>query len=266
MAVAEEVTVFAETNLGTRIVMTVPLDITAADFKRKLEKTHASCFSNLGEIQVHGLMVKRKSRFYYLVESVPIKYIFGDNQKPWFIHAEARVVSRSQEPSISNSIDKTHIRHCSGSDNSIEGVTALIQGEKKKIKKSRAKPDSRNIASGQQTCLDKREYLGPSTSEPETIRSSSSIARVAEMKNSECLKSFTPKPPGRNPVDPISEMICKKVTVAANNIRMQGKTHISSSLSSSIVRSNSCRNRSLDGKIITSLAKFMVFEVPDYED
>ncbi|CAE5960267.1 unnamed protein product [Arabidopsis arenosa] len=153
MAVAEEVTVFAETNLGTRIVMTVPLDITAADFKRKLEKTHASCFSNVGEIQVHGLMVKRKSRFYYLVESVPIKYIFGDNQKPWFIHAEARVVSRSQEPSISNSIDKTHIRHCSGSDNSIEGVTALIQG--------------------------------------------------------------------RNPVDPISEMICKKVTVAANNIRMQ---------------------------------------------
>lgn len=200
------------------------------------------------------------------MESVPIRYIFLDNQKPWFIHAEARVVSRSQESSVSNSIDKTHIRHCHGSDNSIERVTALIQGKDKKIKKSRAKSDSRNVASGQETCLDKREYLGPSTSEPETIKSLPSIARVAEMKNSECFKSFTPKPPERKPVDSESESIGKRITVAANNIRMQGKTHNSSSLSSSIFRSNSCRNRSLDGKIITSLAKFMVFEVPENED
>jgi len=39
MAIAEEVTVFAETSLGTRIVMAVPLDITAADFKSKLDTT-----------------------------------------------------------------------------------------------------------------------------------------------------------------------------------------------------------------------------------
>lgn len=195
---------------------------------------------------------------------MPIKYIFRDNQKPWFIHAEARVVNELQEPSISNSIDKTQIRQGISISNSIEGVTALIQGENKKIKKSRAKPNNRNLASGQ-TCLDKREFLGPSKSKPETIRSSSSIARAAaEMENPECFNSFITKTPERKRVDSvsISEMICKKLTVAANNIRMQGKTHtISSSLSSSIFKS-----KTLDGKTVSSATKFLVFEVPEYED
>ncbi|XP_010501212.1 PREDICTED: uncharacterized protein LOC104778456 [Camelina sativa] len=264
MAFAEEVAVFTETNLGTGIVMTVPLDITAADFKRKLEKTHASCLSSLGEIQVRGLMVKRKSRFFYLVESMPMKYIFRDNQKPWFIHAEARVVNGSQEPSISNSIEKAQIRQGISISNSIEGVTALIQqGENKKTNKSRAKPNTKNLAAERQTFFDKREFLGPSTPEPETIRSSSSIASAAEMKNTECFNSFIAKTPERKRGDSVdvNEMIGKKVTVAANNIRMHGKSHISSSLSSSIFRS-----KTLDGKTVSSATKFLVFEVPDYED
>ncbi|XP_010480141.1 PREDICTED: uncharacterized protein LOC104758874 [Camelina sativa] len=263
MAFAEEVAVFTETNLGTGIVMTVPQDITAADFKRKLEKTHVSCLSSLGEIRVHGLMVKRKSRFYYLVESLPMKYIFRDNQKPWFIHAKARVVNGSQEPSISNSIEKAQIRQGISISNSIEGVTALIQqGESKKTKKSRAKPNSKNLPLGQ-TFLEKREFLGPSTPEPETIRSSLSIASAAEMKNTECFNSFIAKTPERKRGDSVdvNEMIGKKVTVAANNIRMHGKSHISSSLSSSIFRS-----KTLDGKTVSSATKFLVFEVPDYED
>uniref|UniRef100_A0A1J3JIY2 Uncharacterized protein n=1 Tax=Noccaea caerulescens TaxID=107243 RepID=A0A1J3JIY2_NOCCA len=252
MALAEEVAIFAETNLGTRMVMTVPMDIKPADFKRKLEKTHASCLPSLGEIRVHGLMVKRKSQFYHLSESVLIKYIFWDNPKPWFIHAEVRLVDRSQEPSVSDIIDK-----------SLEGVVWLIRGESNKMKKSLAKPDSRNPAS-----LDKREFLGP---EPETIRirASLSTAGAAEMKNSECFNTFIPKTPERKPGEPVlskSEMISKKLTVAANNIRMQGKTHMSSSLSSSIFRSKTRTKRSLEGKTITSLAKFLVFEIPDTED
>ncbi|KAL1221458.1 hypothetical protein V5N11_035594 [Cardamine amara subsp. amara] len=260
MAFGEEVAVFTETNLGTRIVMTVPLDITAADFKRKLEKSHASCLSSLGEIRVLGLMVKRRSHFYNLAESVPMKYIFEDNQKPWFIHAEARVVNVSQEPSISNSI--VQIRHHSASGNSIEGAIALIKGGKKKIKKSRAKTDSKNLASGQ-TCLEKKEFLGT----PSIRSSSQSVARSAEMKKSESLNSFIPKTPERKPKDSmdISEMMCKKLTVAANNIRMQGKSHVPCSLSSSIFRSKTFSKLSLDDKTVTC-AKFQVFEVPDTDD
>ncbi|CAA7050792.1 unnamed protein product [Microthlaspi erraticum] len=253
MALAE-VAIFADTNLGTRIVVTVPLDIKAADFKRKLEKTHASCLPSLGEIRVHGLMVKRKSQFFYVAESVPIKYIFGDHQKPCFVHAEATLVNRSQEPRVSNSTD-------SGSDKSLEGVVGLIHGESKKVKASLAKPDSRNPASPE-----KSEFLAP---EPETIvRSSLSTARAADMKSSECINSFVPKTPERKPGDVLSksEMISKKLIVAANNIRMQGKTRMSSSLSSSIFRSKSRIKRSVDGKTITSLAKFLVFEIPDTED
>ncbi|KFK35556.1 hypothetical protein AALP_AA4G006000 [Arabis alpina] len=254
MDFAEEVSVFVDTNLGTRIAMTVPMNITSRDFKRKLEETHTSCLPSLGEIRVRGLMVKRKSRFYYLAESMPIRYVFRDNQKPWFIHAEARLVNISQEPSVSTSIDKVQIRHC--------------VGENKKVKKSRNKPIpkhvSRNLASGDAS-LDKREFLGPSTSEPETVIRSSPllVPRVAtEMINSDCL---IPKTPERKPGDSASksDMVRKKLTVAANNIRMQGKSHLSSSLSSSIFQS---RKKSLDGKTITSLAKFLVFEIPDTED
>lgn len=148
----------------------------------------------------------------------------------------------------------------------------MIQGENKKIKKSRIKLvpklDSRNLASGHAS-LDKREFLGPSTYEPETkIRSPLSVPRAAEMKNSECFNIFTPKTPERKPGDSLnkSETISKKLIVAANNIRMQGKSHMSSSLSSSIFKSKTRRKRSLDSKTVASLAKFLVFEIPDTED
>ncbi|VVB00135.1 unnamed protein product [Arabis nemorensis] len=244
----DEVTVFVDTNLGTRIAMTVHINITSRDFKGKLEKTHASCLPSLEEIRVHGLMVKRKSQFYYIAESMPIKYVFRDNQRPWFIHAEARLVNGSQEPTVSSSIVKSQIRHCSG--------------ESKKKKKSRTKPmmpkhDSRNLAS-----LDKREFLGPSTSAPEAIiRSPLSVPRA----DSECFNGCVPKTPERKPGDSVSksETVSKKLTVAANNITMQGKSHLSSSLSSSIFRSKTRRKRSLDGKTIASLAKFLVFQFPD---
>ncbi|CAH2033421.1 unnamed protein product [Thlaspi arvense] len=260
MAFAEEVAIFAETSLGTRIVMTVPLNITSADLKRntikgfinakcvffagKLEKTHASCLPSFGEIRVSGLMVKRKSQFYHLAESVSIKYIFRDNQKPWFIHAEAILVNRWQEPSMSNK--------------SIERDVGLINDQNKTTKKSLP----RNPASFD----NKREFLDPPTSVPETIRRSSlPTARATE---SERLRSFIPKTPKRKTGASvsISETISKKLIVAANNIKMQGKSRMSSSLSSSIFRSKTRRKRSLDAKTVTSLAKFLVFQIPDTED
>ncbi|KAH0925866.1 hypothetical protein HID58_018122 [Brassica napus] len=136
VAMAMEVAVFVETNLGTRIAMTVSLDITSPDFKRKLEETHKSCLPTLGEIRVHALMVHRKSQFYYIAQSVPIKFIFRDNHsKPWFIHAEATLVNRSPAPSISNCFGKSQIVHFSGSNKSPQGVVGLIPAVNKKTKK-----------------------------------------------------------------------------------------------------------------------------------
>uniref|UniRef100_M4F7N6 Uncharacterized protein n=1 Tax=Brassica campestris TaxID=3711 RepID=M4F7N6_BRACM len=242
VAMAMEVAVFVETNLGTRIAMTVSLDITSPDFKRKLEETHASCLPTLGEIRVHALMVHRKSQFYYIAQSVPIKFIFRDNHsKPWFIHAEATLVNRSPAPSISNCFGKSQIVHFSGSNKSPQGVVGLIPAVNKKTKK--------------------REFVGSDT----IVRCSLSTARAAEL-NSKC---FIPKTPERETgatASKKSETISNKLIVAANNIRMQGKSSMSCSLSSSIFRSKNRRKRCMDAKTLASLAKFMVFEIPDTED
>ncbi|XP_061368665.1 uncharacterized protein LOC133311613 [Gastrolobium bilobum] len=83
-----EVAVFADTNLGTRIAFNAPHDITAGALKRDLEKVHFTCLPDIGEIQVDGLMVKQKSCFYYLPDSVPVKYAFPGMRGTWFLHVE----------------------------------------------------------------------------------------------------------------------------------------------------------------------------------
>ncbi|KAK7303868.1 hypothetical protein RJT34_14785 [Clitoria ternatea] len=85
-----EVAVFADTNLGTRIAFNAPLDITPSALKRDFEKVHFSCLPDIGEIQVNGLMVKRKSCFYYLPDSLPIKYVFPAMRGTWFLHMEVK--------------------------------------------------------------------------------------------------------------------------------------------------------------------------------
>ncbi|KAJ1393109.1 hypothetical protein SESBI_35287 [Sesbania bispinosa] len=87
---AIEVAVFADTNLGTRIAFNAPPDITAGALKRDFEKVHFTCLPDIGEIQVNGLMVKRKSCFYYLPDSLPIKYTFPGKRRTWFLHVEVR--------------------------------------------------------------------------------------------------------------------------------------------------------------------------------
>uniref|UniRef100_A0A5B7BWV2 Uncharacterized protein n=1 Tax=Davidia involucrata TaxID=16924 RepID=A0A5B7BWV2_DAVIN len=89
MASSVGVPVFTDTNLGTHIAMAIPPDITAGDFKRELEIAHLNCFPKLGKIRVHGLMVKRKSCFYHLPESLPIKHAFQGLKGTWFLHIEA---------------------------------------------------------------------------------------------------------------------------------------------------------------------------------
>ncbi|KAA8527074.1 hypothetical protein F0562_008697 [Nyssa sinensis] len=83
------VPVFTDTNLGTRLAVAIPPDTTAGDFKRELERAHLNCFPKLGKIRIHGLMVKRKSCFYHLPESLPIKHAFQGLKGTWFLHMEA---------------------------------------------------------------------------------------------------------------------------------------------------------------------------------
>ncbi|QCE13200.1 uncharacterized protein LOC114162722 isoform X1 [Vigna unguiculata] len=93
-----QVTVFADTNLGTHIAFNAPPDITAASLKRDFEKAHLSCLPDIGEIQVNGLMVKRKSLFYNLPDSFPIKFAFPAMLGTWFLHVEVKHLKRLCTP------------------------------------------------------------------------------------------------------------------------------------------------------------------------
>ncbi|KAI6690791.1 hypothetical protein NL676_027619 [Syzygium grande] len=56
-----EVPVFTVTGIGTRIAVSVAPTITASDLKRVLERAHFSCFPEIGEIRVDGVMVERRA-------------------------------------------------------------------------------------------------------------------------------------------------------------------------------------------------------------
>ncbi|GJZ24614.1 histone-lysine N-methyltransferase ATX2-like protein isoform X1 [Tanacetum coccineum] len=54
-----------------------------------LERVHLKCFPGIGNIEVDGLMVKRKSRLYHLTESMLIKHAFRGSKGTWFLYTEA---------------------------------------------------------------------------------------------------------------------------------------------------------------------------------
>ncbi|XVE50855.1 hypothetical protein DITRI_Ditri01bG0197600 [Diplodiscus trichospermus] len=102
MASDAKVAVFTDTNLGTRLAMAVSPDTTVEDFQRELERAHHDCFPKLGEIEVYALMVKRKSCFYHLPLSMPIKYAFQHREGAWFLHIKARTLKGSDGGCLSN--------------------------------------------------------------------------------------------------------------------------------------------------------------------
>ncbi|CAK9145112.1 unnamed protein product [Ilex paraguariensis] len=71
-----EVPVFIDTNLDTHIALTISPRTTYGQFKREFESTHLNCFPKFGEIMINGLMVKQKSHFYHLPESLPLLHAF----------------------------------------------------------------------------------------------------------------------------------------------------------------------------------------------
>ncbi|WJX23902.1 hypothetical protein P8452_13079 [Trifolium repens] len=97
---AAEVAVFADTNLGTSVAFNAPSHITAGELKRDFEKVHFTCLPDIGEIQVDGLMVRRKSCFYYLPDSLLMKYVFPKMRETWFLHVEVRPLKCFRVPCL----------------------------------------------------------------------------------------------------------------------------------------------------------------------
>ncbi|XP_074331532.1 uncharacterized protein LOC141668528 [Apium graveolens] len=99
----DSIAVFADTNMGTHIAISISPLLTAAHFARKLEIEHLKCFPYLGEIRINKLMVKQKSCFYCLPESLPMKYAFGAVKKTRFIHIEASALTSNKKTCPSDS-------------------------------------------------------------------------------------------------------------------------------------------------------------------
>ncbi|KAK4744443.1 hypothetical protein SAY87_010755 [Trapa incisa] len=119
-----EVPVFTETSLGTRVALAAPPDITAAEFKRTLEREYFGGFPESGPVRVHGLMVRRRSCFYHLPDSMPVKYAFNGAAKAWFLHANLTPSDDLTEPSLH---DCTAME-----DHSLKGQRHAIHSDEKK--------------------------------------------------------------------------------------------------------------------------------------
>ncbi|KAF7842947.1 uncharacterized protein G2W53_005245 [Senna tora] len=174
-AFAGDVSVFAHTTLDTRIAMNVSQDITAGAFKSlghqlsklvfseietfkymlnlqfwqnncfsdssvgDFERVHHSCLPNSGEIQVNGIMLKRKSRFYYLPDSLPMKYVFHGMRSTWFLYVEASHIKSLYTSRLPRAVATTLSERqdpmtCNAKENS-EEKTIHISKKKKKKKK-----------------------------------------------------------------------------------------------------------------------------------
>lgn len=103
-----------------------------------------------------------------------------------------------------------------------------------------------------------REFVASET----IVRCSLSTARAAEL-NSKCFIRKTQERETGETVSKSKTIGTKLIVATKNNIRMQGKSSMSCLLSSCIFRIKNRRKRCIDGKTLASLAKFMVFEMPD---
>ncbi|KAH0872742.1 hypothetical protein HID58_070104 [Brassica napus] len=152
------------------------------------------------------------SQFYYLADSVPIKYIFRDNHSKQALKLYLLTDHKSQAY-----------------------PTALV-----------------NLK------LD----IAPVLINPLKESCSLSTARAAEL-NSKCFIRKTQERETGETVSKSKTISTKLIVATKNNIRMQGKSSMSCLLSSYIFRIKNRRKRCIDGKTLASLAKFMVFEMPD---
>nr|CAB3492225.1 unnamed protein product [Digitaria exilis] len=90
MAVAgDSATVFLETTLGTRIVVSFPARATTvADLKRQVSAEHAAGFPRAGPIAVTSLQVELDGSWFQLTDSMAVRAAFEWVKGPWRLRAE----------------------------------------------------------------------------------------------------------------------------------------------------------------------------------
>eukprot|EP01018_Ginkgo_biloba_P023198 Gb_26787 [translate_table: standard] len=97
--------IFVDTNLDTHLALSASPSDTVGDLRGKIRDGHLSCFPHLGDIDVGALMVKRKSLFYHLVDSMLVDSIFHCLKGTRFLlvevsRSEFRTVQGSPRPDI----------------------------------------------------------------------------------------------------------------------------------------------------------------------
>ncbi|KAK6229879.1 hypothetical protein QQP08_021182 [Theobroma cacao] len=296
MASEAEVAVFTDTNLGTHLAMAVSPDTTVGDFQRELERTHCSCFPKLGKIEVYALTVKRKSCFYHLPLSMPIKYAFHHQEGTWFLHIEARTLKASNGPCLSNfAAAEVGDHKCDGN----HLTNSLVQniGQEPMISSDAAERELSSMTKNP-TNISLREISTAGTingyllncsgvskhaNSPITSRAIQSLPEdQLRTKADDCCSSIqiggSPRFMVRTPPKqslfllPTAQMtgnprekfvdseVGKRIIIASNNIRISvNKQRPATPLS-----------RFRDGKLLRyknlSLAKFLVFEISDSDD
>ncbi|TKW02386.1 hypothetical protein SEVIR_8G240200v4 [Setaria viridis] len=90
MAAGDTATIFLETTLGTRLVVSFPARATTvADLKRRVSAEHAACFPRTGPIAVTSLQVKLDGSWFQLTDSMAVRAAFEWVKGPWRLLAEA---------------------------------------------------------------------------------------------------------------------------------------------------------------------------------
>ncbi|GMI85207.1 hypothetical protein like AT1G55865 [Hibiscus trionum] len=284
MASDNEVAVFTDTNIGTHLAMAISPDTTVGDFQSELERTHQSCFPELGKIEVHASMVRRKSCFYHLPSSMPIKYAFQHQVGSWFLHIEAKTSKHSYGVHFSNFAAtevgdcKCHGNNPTGSlvPNTGEGTAACIdvaEWNLGSMKKNRTKISSSTISSAgvNDGCPLNSNGVSQHASSPGSGRAMQDLPKEPRTKanNSYCSSvqiegspPFMVRTPAKQSLymsrADRSSGVGKRIIIASNNIRVSDKQR-------PITLSN-FRDRKLLCYRNFSRAKFLAFEISDSEE
>ncbi|KAJ9536777.1 hypothetical protein OSB04_un000001 [Centaurea solstitialis] len=228
---AIEIPVFIDTSLGTHIAISISPDLTAAEFKRKFESVHSNCYPGIGNIQVDGVMVKRKSYLYHLPESMPIKHVFRGCKKTWFLYTEAYPLNKK-----ASSTPQSEVVHAGLSENRTNKNRPKSKRTRKGVQclnpalktNSRAVTISKTIVTNVGSFMEPtNDRLSESVSVSGIINKYFSVCdEVTSVKSKPCVLNYVPATPmpsvtmnvrssrGRNK----SSGVGKRLIVAANNL------------------------------------------------
>ncbi|KAK7306201.1 hypothetical protein VNO77_44127 [Canavalia gladiata] len=81
--------VFIDSNLDTHLALVVSDLDTVSDLKKRILSEHPLCFPKIGQIQIHGIKVKRKGYYYHLSDSMFVRSAFSGFNKSWFLSIDA---------------------------------------------------------------------------------------------------------------------------------------------------------------------------------